>query len=302
MKKFRQFIADYATGTDKRIVLGITVFTGLLIYFNYVHRLEEKLTSLFSFSLPGYFVLFFGAYLTAFGITAFFTRKNYFTSGKFLFLVVVGALLFAVKTGNSISTDIFDNSPAGSYWNEIVYWPLRLCFFSAALYLIYRMGKPDTTFFGLTTKNISLKPYFFILLFLIPFIILASTQPDFLASYPKLNNVIQYTSHQQLFWLYNLLYELSYGCDFISIELFFRGFLIFAFVQYAGKDVILPMACFYCTIHFGKPLLECISSFPGGVLLGIISYNTRSIVGGLMVHVGMAWMMELGGYLGNLLR
>jgi hypothetical protein len=72
-----------------------------------------------------------------------------------------------------------------------------------------------------------------------------------------------------------------------------------AFIKVAGKDAILPMACFYCTIHFGKPLGECISSYFGGIILGIVVYNTRSVIGGLMVHLGIAWLMELGGHIGN---
>jgi hypothetical protein len=75
--------------------------------------------------------------------------------------------------------------------------------------------------------------------------------------------------------------------------------LVLAFAKWVGKDAILPMALFYCTIHFGKPLGECISSYFGGLILGIVIYHTRTIFGGLMVHVGIAWLMELGGYLGN---
>jgi hypothetical protein len=30
-----------------------------------------------------------------------------------------------------------------------------------------------------------------------------------------------------------------------------------------------------------------------------VVYHTRSIFGGLIVHLGIAWMMELGGYIGN---
>jgi phosphoserine aminotransferase len=35
------------------------------------------------------------------------------------------------------------------------------------------------------------------------------------------------------------------------------------------------------------------------MILGIVVYNTRSILGGLMVHLGIAWLMEIGGYIGN---
>ena len=116
--------------------------------------------------------------------------------------------------------------------------------------------------------------------------------------YPKLSNV-QFFLEENNSWVYKLLYELSYGSDFVSIELFFRGFLILAFVKWAGKETILPMAVFYCTIHFGKPLGECISSFLGGIILGVITYRTKTILGGLIVHLGIAWLMELAGFIGN---
>jgi membrane protease YdiL (CAAX protease family) len=135
------------------------------------------------------------------------------------------------------------------------------------------------------------------LLIMIPLIAAASTQPDFQAMYPKLKLITTASTIDKLSWWKKLLFELSYGSDFISIELFFRGFLILAFIKWAGKDAILPMACFYCTIHFGKPLGECISSYFGGMILGIVVYNTRSIFGGLMVHLGIAWLMEIGGYI-----
>ena len=137
------------------------------------------------------------------------------------------------------------------------------------------------------------------LLMMVPLIATASTQADFLATYPKIKLIEGLTNDGGLHWWHKLLFELSYGSDFITIELFFRGFLVLAFIKFAGKEAILPMACFYCTIHFGKPLGECISSYFGGILLGIVVFNTRSILGGLLVHLGIAWMMELGGYIGN---
>lgn len=131
------------------------------------------------------------------------------------------------------------------------------------------------------------------LLIMVPLITLAATQDDFLYVYPKLNSV---SSDAE--WWQKLLFELSYGSDFFTIE-FFSGDSRTRLCQMVGKDAILPMACFYCTIHFGKPLGECISSYFGGLLLGIVVYNTRSIWGGLIVHLGIAWMMEIAGYIGN---
>ena len=100
-------------------------------------------------------------------------------------------------------------------------------------------------------------------------------------------------------WRY-LVFELCYGVDFIGIEVFFRGLLILGLKRICGLRCIIPAACFYCVIHFGKPMGEAVSSFFGGTLLGIVAYNTESILGGLLVHLGIAWMMETGGWLGAL--
>ena len=135
---------------------------------------------------------------------------------------------------------------------------------------------------------------------MIPLIALASIQKDFLTIYPKVHFLNTLSIADQK-WRY-AVYELCYGFDFVSIEFFFRGFLILSLLKICGKQCIIPMACFYCTIHFGKPMGEAISSFWGGILLGIISYNTRSIWGGLIVHLGIAWLMEIGGWLGAILK
>jgi hypothetical protein len=186
-----------------------------------------------------------------------------------------------------------------TYWNHVLYWPFKLAGVSIMLLMIWKLMKEKQPFYGWTTRNFNARPYLLMLLIMIPLIAIASTQADFLATYPKLKD-ISFFAKVNNSGLYKLLYELSYGSDFITIELFFRGFLVLAFVKWFGKDAILPMACFYCTIHFGKPLGECISSFFGGLILGVITYHTRTIFGGLMVHLGIAWLMELGGYLGSL--
>jgi membrane protease YdiL (CAAX protease family) len=59
------------------------------------------------------------------------------------------------------------------------------------------------------------------------------------------------------------------------------------------------MCVYYITIHFGKPLGETISSFFGGLLLGVIAYRTKSIYGGIIVHLGIAYLMELFAFLGR---
>ncbi|MCR6720626.1 MAG: hypothetical protein NVV59_10095 [Chitinophagaceae bacterium] len=214
-------------------------------------------------------------------------------------LLFSAPLLFAVKVGLTTYLDIFATRDWELYWNKVLYWPLRLFVLLIMLWILAgTMGRPGEVL-GLKSSAFKWKPYFLMLLMMVPLIAAASTQPDFLNTYPKLKQVIPLPEAAQPGWLYKLFFELGYGSDFISIEVFFRGFLVIGFSRWLGKDAILPMACFYCSIHFGKPLGECISSYFGGLLLGIVSYHSRNIYGGLVVHLGIAWLMELGGYIGN---
>ena len=57
----------------------------------------------------------------------------------------------------------------------------------------------------------------------------------------------------------------------------------------------MPMVCMYVSIHLWKPAGETISSFFGGLLLGILVYETESIWGGIIAHCGIALLMELFG-------
>jgi membrane protease YdiL (CAAX protease family) len=38
-----------------------------------------------------------------------------------------------------------------------------------------------------------------------------------------------------------------------------------------------------------------LSSILGGLVLGVISYRTKSIYGGIILHLGVAYMMEIAG-------
>ena len=69
--------------------------------------------------------------------------------------------------------------------------------------------------------------------------------------------------------------------------------LVLGMVKFLGKGSVYPMVAAYCFYHFGKPWGEAASSIIGGYILGVISLYTKTIFGGLMIHVGIAWMMEI---------
>ena len=301
MKEILIFIQRFGREVNKPVFAACTLLMGLMIWVNF-HYKVDVLISNDPAAAPHFYYRYF-IFLAAFALPwcfyYFFEGKNYSKYPLVSILVFISPAIFswkiAMDTGFSICEDFLCNE----YWNQIIYWPARLIVLTGILFVLWISFYRNESFFGFTTKNFKWKPYLLLLLIMVPLIAAASTQKDFLSVYPKMQNVSGYLETVSNSWFYKFLFELSYGSDFISIELFFRGFLVLAFVKFAGKDAILPMACFYCTIHFGKPLGECISSYFGGILLGIVVYHTRSIFGGLVVHLGIAWLMELGGYIGN---
>lgn len=299
MKKIFFYIKDYAAQTNKLVFLLSVLFIAFAIFINYHYGLNKAINQLGTWQqFISWLVVFFIAFAFAYVLQALVMRHRVFAHKQFIYLLCIAPALFAWKMSVNVSFHFSNNADVNNYWNHVVYWPLKLVIMIAVLWLVWKAFGNSDSFYGLSVSGFQPRPYLLMLLMMVPLIALASTQPDFLATYPKLKN-IHYLAARQPNGFYKLLYELAYGSDFISIELFFRGFLVLAFVKWAGKDAILPMALFYCTIHFGKPLGECISSFFGGLLLGIVTYNTRRIIGGLIIHLGIAWLMELGGYLGN---
>jgi Type II CAAX prenyl endopeptidase Rce1-like len=322
MRAFLQYLLAYLRCTSRPALLITTLFIAALITTNYTFGIEHHILAAgpWYVAFAGFF-LFYGIVIAlAWGLqyewggggrpgtettgpVMAVSRPRQFFQPRLLILLLLAPLFFAAKM---VHWDLSPLLPAVYPWNH--YWlivlqlPAKLLLLFGLLFVCRKSGlleEGGLRSVGLTTRGIDVRPYFLLLLLMVPVVALAATRPDFLHVYPKVKNVAFINGYTSPVWPWKLGYELSYGLDFLSIELFFRGLLIVGLVRYAGEQAILPMAAFYCTIHFGKPLGECISSYFGGLVLGVLAYRTRSIVGGLIVHLGLAWMMELGGWLGH---
>jgi hypothetical protein len=128
--------------------------------------------------------------------------------------------------------------------------------------------------------------YAAMVLAVVPLAYLASNTSAFLRTYPKYpgagNSVGALAA-----------WELAYAFQFLMLEFFFRGFLVFALARYLGSLALFVMIVPYAMIHFGKPLAECLGSIIAGVALGAVSLRTGSIYGGVAVHCAVAWSMDL---------
>ncbi|MDX5321903.1 MAG: CPBP family intramembrane metalloprotease [Bacteroidota bacterium] len=217
------------------------------------------------------------------------------------FLLVFTLVAFSVRNSfQEHSTWVYHHFENWEYGirlvNAIILGPMMSLF--AVVWWWTMDRKREARLYGCSLKGVSWSAYFLLLLAMLPLVALASTQKDFIAYYPKVARL--FSEEFPLQKNQAALYELFYGLDFVYIEFFFRRFLVIAFARFLGPVSIPFAALMYCTIHFGKPLGETISSWFGGMILGILVYETRSIAGGIVVHMGIAWLMELGGFIGRL--
>ncbi|MCZ8356281.1 MAG: CPBP family intramembrane metalloprotease [Cyclobacteriaceae bacterium] len=252
-----------------------------------------KVFAYFSFYAVGYL---FTLLLLSLCKYKFAFWKDKFFWLKFLIGVFVLSFDSAVPFLSRFISQHFDN--------QIYLWLYKVSVNGMSLFTIlipllllyYLVDNKEQNRYGLQSKNIDLKKYWLLLAIMVPLVISASFLPSFQKQYPMFKSG---TAHEFLdipFWITVVVYEIAYAFDFVTVEFLFRGFFVIGFVKILGRDAILPMAVIYCQLHFGKPLGEAISSIFGGYILGVISYQTKNIWGGVLVHVGIAWLMELAGF------
>jgi membrane protease YdiL (CAAX protease family) len=119
-----------------------------------------------------------------------------------------------------------------------------------------------------------------------PTMLLVARQPDFGTYYP-------FYKLSSRSWYDFLLWEAIYFAQFFALELFFRGFIVGALRPVMGSAAIFVMSVPYCMIHYGKPYLEAHGAIVAGIVLGSLAMRTRSIYAGFLVHVTVAFAMDL---------
>jgi hypothetical protein len=90
-----------------------------------------------------------------------------------------------------------------------------------------------------------------------------------------------------------LVWELAYASQFVALEAFFRGYLLFTCAQRIGWNAIPVMVVPYTMIHFHKPFLECLSAVAAGLLLGVLALRFRTFWGGAVLHILVAVSMDV---------
>jgi len=122
-------------------------------------------------------------------------------------------------------------------------------------------------------------------LVVLPFVFIGATQDQFLATYPFYRYSNQSLGHF-------LRWEVLYAAQFVALEFFFRGYMLKGLSHKFGYGAIFVMIVPYCMVHYPKPLPETLGAILAGIALGTLSMRTRSIWGGVLIHVGVALTMD----------
>lgn len=156
------------------------------------------------------------------------------------------------------------------------------------IFIVKIIFKENLFAYGFQFKGIRKHLWIYILLIIvmIPIVFFISKTPAFLNKYP----FYHITQKEQLRYL--LIWEIIYILQFISIEFFFRGFLLHSIKHKFGYYAVLIAMIPYCMIHFGKPISETFGAIIAGGVLGFLSLNTNSIWLGILVHVTVAITMD----------
>ena len=94
-----------------------------------------------------------------------------------------------------------------------------------------------------------------------------------------------------------VVWECAYALQFFSLEFFFRGFLLNGLRAKLGHYAIFLMVLPYMMIHFQKPFLETLGAIVAGTVLGTLALRTRTIWGGVAIHVAVAVSMDVAALL-----
>jgi len=128
--------------------------------------------------------------------------------------------------------------------------------------------------------------YLVLLALVAPAVLIASHSREFRDTYPFC--LIAHLSLRD--WL---VFEACYLFQFLCLEIFFRGFMLFTLERHMGRYAVLVMIVPYCMIHFGKPFPEAMGAIVAGLVLGELALRLRSIWGGVVLHCLVAISMDI---------
>lgn len=131
------------------------------------------------------------------------------------------------------------------------------------------------------------RPYLVLFVLSVPFLVAASYLPAFQDGYPFYE-----PGPGEAWWPRLIVWWALYIVQFIAVEFFFRGFMLFGLSPRLGIASVFVMMLPYTMIHFDKPTAEALSAILGGTVLGFLALKSNSFWWAAAIHVGIAMTME----------
>lgn len=308
MKKIWKFLKNHLQEDfNPRQYAVIAFFMFVSITLNYTFDFEDDYLEMMA-GYPKFIAYFFfysiPYFLSVYVYTHFQKIANIFNNPDFWIKSLFGITLLTLDS----STPYLEDLVYYFFHPRTQFWAYKVCingisFFTVAfpiLLFYYFFERKKKHLYGLSADRFDAAPYFAMLAIMLPLIIAASFNDAFLRQYPMYKTSGAHIHLGVPEWMTAATYEIAYGLDFITVEYLFRGFLVIGMMSILGRGSVLAMAVIYCFLHFGKPAGEAVSSIVGGYILGVVAYETKSIWGGIIVHMGIAWMMEAVAFLHKL--
>jgi hypothetical protein len=304
MKKILTYFRDFhAAYFHVKLYIAFAVFVSALITFNYILDFEDSYIDL----LPkpqravAFFLYHFAAYYGVLALIWFLGRDKLKLTGRFWLKSLLGFAVLGIDNAYFSMYAVLRpllHPETLLFYSKLVVNSIGLVTIFVPLLIIWLFFDRNQKFgiYGLTFSHVDWKPYWIMLILMVPLLYAASWMPDFMSYYPVYRRAggASFAAYHGFHENWSIaIFEFFYITDFVYTELFFRGFLVVGLGAMLGKNAVLPMAASYAVLHFGKPMGEAISSVFGGYILGIIALYSRNIWGGVFVHGGIAGLMEL---------
>lgn len=295
-----------------KLYVSIAIFLTVCIFFNYKYDFEDSILNSYTGSELKWLFMFLHMsfpFLVACGFLYLYNiERTWLRSKEFWVKFIVGFAIISFDRQFFYFYEVIKALPKVDYYFAFknISWGASLAASVIPTLLFYyyyeRSKDSEKHWFGLTFKKFDFKPYIILTILVFVGMAIASFISELNTYYPRYKHsggTAFAELHKIPEYISVIIYELVYGSYYISVELFFRGFLVIAFARVLGGHAVIAMVGSYVFLHFGKPLPETISSAFGGYLIGILAFYTNRIWGGVILHIALAWSMELFAWLQN---
>ena len=201
-------------------------------------------------------------------------------------LVTALVCLWGARFGQNLSSDSW------SHLTQMCFWAgTQIVFYLVVPLVVLRVvgGSLGDAGWRLRGTAEHARSYLALFAIAVPFVVAASWLTEFQHRYPLFDVV----PGQSGVWGDLPVWWAFYALQFVAIETFFRGFLLFGLAEIMGSTAVVVATIPYLMIHFVKPPLEAAASIVGGIVMGTLALRSRSIWWGVALHVSVAGLMDV---------